>query len=131
MQIALRPYIIAGAAIAGASLFVVAPAAPKLPDVQVPAVQPAGSELNDFNMQEFLGVLANQGNTLPAREAVPGPSAVVPEPPAGAPDLGGLPSPVIAPPDLGPLDLSGVNLGGAPGPSNPPVPTPPDGPPAS
>jgi len=46
MRFALRPYIIAGAAIAGASAIVAFPAAPQLPNIEVPAVQPAGSELS-------------------------------------------------------------------------------------
>lgn len=117
MRLALRPYIIAGAAIAGASIFVVAPSGPRLPDVQVPAVQPAGSELNDVNMQDFLGLLANPDAAVPAPDAVPGPDAEVPDSVGGSPDLGGL-NPDIAPPDLGPLDLNGLELGKVPGPGN-------------
>ena len=116
MRVALRPYIIAGAAIASASVFVVAPTAPRLPDVQVPAVQPAGSELNDVNMQDFLGLLANPDAGVPAPDAVPGPGAEVPDSVGGSPDLGGLLNPDIAPPGLGPLDLNGLDLGKVPGP---------------
>jgi hypothetical protein len=118
MRLALRPYIITGAAIAGASIFVVAPTSPRLPDVQVPAVQPAGSELNDVNMQDYLGLLTNPDAAAPAPEVVPGPDAEVPDSVGGSPDLGGLLNPNIAPPDLGPLDLNGFDLGGVPGPGN-------------
>ena len=120
MRVALRPYLIAGAAIAGASIFVVAPTAPRLPDVQVPAVQPAGSELNDVNMQDFLGLLANPDAGVPAPDVVPGPAAEVPDSVGGSPDLGGVLNPDIAPPGLGPLDLNGLDLGKVPGPGSPP-----------
>ena len=39
MQRVLRPYITAGVALAGASMIAVAPAAPPLPTIQMPAVQ--------------------------------------------------------------------------------------------
>lgn len=103
MGFALRPYIIAGAAIAGASVIVLAPAAPPLPNVEVPAVQPAGSEISGFSQQDLLGMLAATGGLAPDE---------VLNLPAETPDPGQLPKPELAPPDLGPLDMGGLDLGG-------------------
>lgn len=104
MRFALRPYIIAGAAIVGASVVVLAPAAPPLPNVEVPAVQPAGSEISGFSQQDLLGMLAaTQGLTLYPEEIV--------TPPAESPNPGRLPDPALAPPDLGSLDMGGLDLG--------------------
>lgn len=126
MQLALRPYLIAGAAIAGAGIIVLAPATPRLPDVQVPAVQPAGSEtldFRDFNVQDLLGALANTegGLSVPDTELFD-----VPDGPA---DLGGLLNPSITAPDPGPLDVNKLRIG-AVGPANLPAPVPPGAPPA-
>ncbi len=115
MRFAFRPYLIAGAALGGAAgIVAMAPAGPNLPDVKVPAVQPAGSEHYDINMQDFLGTLANSDGWLPLPEVVPGPDET--SPPAVLPDPGVLPDPALAPPDLGRLDLSGTGLGVVPGP---------------
>lgn len=112
LRFALRPYIIAGAAIVGASAIVLAPASPPLPNIEVPAVQPAGSEISGFNQQDLLEALANIDGIFP----VPDPDEV--EPPGQPSNPGGLPNPAIAPPDLGPMDLGGLDLGGgAPGPA--------------
>ncbi|MCV7258171.1 hypothetical protein [Mycobacterium shimoidei] len=117
MQLALRPYLIAGAAIAGAGIIVLAPATPRLPDVQVPAVQPAGSEtldFRDFNVQDLLGALANSEGafSIPDTETFD-----VPE--SGPADLGGLLNPSITAPDPGPLDVNKLRIGAALGPGNP------------
>jgi hypothetical protein len=101
-----RPYLIAAAAIGVAALIVVVPASPPLRDIEVPAVQPAGSELNDFNtqdIQDLLGVWANA--------EAPSPDLKVLTPLGVSPDSGGLPNPTIVPPELGPLDLDRLNLG--------------------
>ncbi|MGH3970277.1 MAG: hypothetical protein ACRDTV_19685, partial [Mycobacterium sp.] len=95
---ALRPYIIAGAALAGASVIVAYPAAPPLPTVQVPAVQPAGSEISGFSQQDLLGMLAETGGLTIA------PDSEWLNPPAESPGLGPLPDPAITSPELGPLD---------------------------
>jgi hypothetical protein len=105
MRFALRPYIIAGAAIVGAGVIVLAPASPPLPDIEVPAVQPAGSELSGFNQQDLLGALANIDGMFPAPETEG-------FNPPDSPAPGGLPNPAIAPPDLGPMDLGGLDLHG-------------------
>jgi hypothetical protein len=138
MRFALRPYLIAGVAIAGAgAIIMLAPAAPPLPDVQVPAVQPAGSEQSDINLHDLLGLLGGTDGTVLAPDKVPGPSDVVPSPnavpspnseglspPAGLPDLGKFLdpalNPAIAPPGPGRLDLNGLGVGPAPNPSNVP-----------
>lgn len=108
MQLALRPYIIAGAAIAGAGIIVLTPATPHLPDVQVPAVQPAGSEMldfRDFNVQDLLGALANSEGATSA------PDTQLFDAPYGSIDLGGLVNPSITTPDPGPLDLHKLEFG--------------------
>jgi hypothetical protein len=105
-----RPYLIAAAAIGVAVAVVVVPASPPLRDIEVPAVQPAGSELNDFNtqdIQDLLGVWANTEATVVA----PTPDLKVLTPTGGSPDLSGLLNPTIVPPVLGPLDLDRLNLG--------------------
>lgn len=107
MRFALRPYIIAGVAIAGASVTVLAATAPQLPDVQVPSVQPAGSQVDDFNVQTLLGLLANPDGVVLPPDVAPGPGPEVVNPPEAVPGPGQLPDPVIGPPDLGPLDLNG------------------------
>lgn len=117
---ALRPYLIVGAAIVGAGVIVAVPATPPLPDIQVPAVQPADSELSGFNQQDLLGALANIEGAI----SVPDIGGL--NPAGESPDLGALFGPGIAPPELGPLDLGGLDLGGlepgtAPGPANPPA----------
>ncbi|MBO0864300.1 MAG: hypothetical protein J2P16_04420 [Mycobacterium sp.] len=121
MRFGLRPYIIAGAAIAGASVIVLAPASPPLPNIEVPAVQPAGSELSGFNQQDLLGALANIDGMFPAPETEGF------NPPDNPPGPGTLPSPAIAPPELGPMDLGGLDLNGL-NPST--VPSPPGNSPA-
>lgn len=115
MRFALRPYIVAGAAIVGASVIVLAPASPPLPTIEVPAVLPAGSELSGFNQQDTLGMLANiEGlGVLPDYEAL--------NLPAQSPGLGPLPNPVLPPPNLGSLDLGGLDLRDL-GPANPSAP---------
>lgn len=125
MQLALRPYIIAGAAIAGAAIIVLTPATPHLPDVQVPAVQPAGSEtldFRDFNVQDLLGALANSEGASTA------PDTQLFDAPGGSVDLGGLVNPAITTPDLGPVDLNKLGLGAAPAPGIVPAPASPDAP---
>ena len=125
MQLALRPYIIAGAAIAGAAIIVLTPATPHLPDVQVPAVQPAGSEtldFRDFNVQDLLGALANSEGATSA------PDTQVFDAPGGSVDLGGLVNPSITTPDLGPLDLNLNKLGLGAAPGTVPAPASPDAP---
>jgi len=114
MRFALRPYIIAGAAIAGASAIVAFPAAPQLPNIEVPAVQPAGSELSGFSQQDLTSLLGSIEGMAPDVQGV--------SPASPAPS--GLPKPGLAPPDLGPLDpgrldLGGINLGTGPAPGNP------------
>jgi hypothetical protein len=113
MRFALRPYLIAGAAIAGASVVVLAPASPPLPTVEVPAVQPAGSEISGFSQQDLLGMLAATDGLGPA------PQDEVIVPPVEAPAPGHLPDPALTPPDLGPLDMGGLDLGGNLGTGNP------------
>ncbi len=115
MRLALRPYIIAGAALAGASVIVLAPASPPLPNIEVPAVLPAGSEVSGFNQQDVLGMLAIDG-MVPETQGFNAPVA--------PPDVSEQPHAVIAPPELGPLDMGGLDLGGqvlgtVPGPGNP------------
>lgn len=127
MRFALRPYIIAGVAIAGASVTVLAATTPQLPDVQVPAVQPAGSQVDDFNVQTLQGLLDNPDNALLVPEVGPAPGPEVVNPPEGTPGPAQLPEPVIVPPSLGPLDLNGLtgpapSLGGAPNLLSPPTP---------
>jgi hypothetical protein len=104
MRFALRPYIIAAAAIAGASAIVAFPAAPQLPNIEVPAVQPAGSELSGFSQQDLTGLLGSIEGMAPDVQGFTAPG----QPPAPS----ALPKPALAPPDLGPLDLGGLNLGG-------------------
>lgn len=128
MRFTLRPYIVAGVAIAGAGIIVVTPGAPQLPDIQVPAVQPAGTQVDDFNVQDFLGVLANTGGAVSPPDAAPSPDTEGLDPAAGLPDLGGPLNSAIAPPDLGPLDfgrldLGGLDLGAVASPGNLPGPT--------
>ncbi|KAA8963511.1 hypothetical protein [Mycobacterium sp.] len=114
MRFALRPYLIAGAAIAGASAIVAFPAAPELPSVEVPAVRPAGSELGGFSQQDLTGLLGSIEGMAPDVQgftpASPAPSEL-PKPGLAPPDLGLL--------DPGRLDPGGVNLGTGPTPGNP------------
>jgi hypothetical protein len=112
MRFALRPYIIAGVAIAGASALIFYPATPTLPDIEVPAVQPAGSEVSGLNQPDPLDVLGIPEVGFSAPDGVSNPSTVVLAPSGGSPSPGGLPTPAIAPPDLSPLDLNGFDLGG-------------------
>lgn len=106
MRPPLRPYIVAGVAIVGASVTVLAATAPQLPDVQVPAVQPAGTQVDDFNVQNLLGLLNDPQNTVMVPDLAPGPATEVIPPPDAGPSQ--LPDPAIAAPDLGPLDLNGL-----------------------
>ncbi len=108
MRLALRPYLIAGVAIVGASVTVLAATAPRLPDVQVPAVQPAGTQVDDFNVQTLLGLLNDPESTVLIPEVAPAPAPEVVTPPDTVPGPSQLPDPVIAPPNLGPMDLNGL-----------------------
>ncbi|WP_343599905.1 hypothetical protein [Mycobacterium sp.] len=128
MRFDYRPYLIGGVAIAGAAVIVVAPAGPRLPDVQVPAVQPVGSESSDFNVQDLLGGLTVRDGVIIAPDTVTGPTTEVIDPPGGLPDLGRLFDPSTSRPDLGRLDLRGLDLGAMPGPGSLQVPATPDAP---
>lgn len=117
---AVRPYLIVGAAIVGAGVIILVPSAPSLPDIEVPAVQPAGSEIGGFGEHDPLGVLGDIDGpiSLPDIEGL--------HPPGEPPQLGGPLDPTLTPPELGPLDLGGLDLGGLdlgtiPGPANPPA----------
>ncbi len=108
MQLAVRPYLIAGVAIVGASVAVLAATAPRLPDVQVPAVQPAGTQIDDFNVQILQDLVNDPQSAVLAPEATPGAGPDVVNPPEGMPGPSQLPEPAIAPPDFGSADLNGL-----------------------
>ncbi len=108
MRLALRPYLLAGVAIAGASVAVLAATAPRLPDVQVPAVQPAGTQVDDFNVQILQDLLNDPQSAVLVPEVGPGAGPEVVNPPDGLPGPSQVPDSLNAPPNLG-LELNGLN----------------------
>lgn len=117
MRFAIRPYVIAGVAMAGAAgVVVLMPTGPQLPDVQVPTVQPAGSQHSDLDMHDLVGLLGDPGGLLPAPDLVPDQGSEGLSPPGQLPDF------ALAPPDL---NTPGSST--APGPVIVPVPDAPAG----
>ena len=111
MRFAIRPYVIAGVAMAGAaSVVALLPTGPQLPDVQVPSVQPAGTAHSDLDMHDLVGLLGEPDGLLPAPDVVPDPGTENLSPAGELPDPAKLPDPVITPPDL-----IGGGLNAAPG----------------
>ncbi len=111
MRFALRPYVIAGVAMAGAAAVVaLMPTSAQLPDVQVPSVEPAGSAHSDLDMHDLIGLLGTPDGLLPAPEVVPDQGPDTFNPPSELPDPAKLPDPAITPPDL-----SGAGFSAAPG----------------
>ena len=111
MRFAIRPYVIAGVAMAGAaSVVALLPTGPQLPDVQVPSVQPAGTAHSDLDMHDLVGLLGEPDGLLPAPDVVPDLGTENLSPAGELPDPAKLPDPVITPPDL-----IGGGLNSAPG----------------